>query len=107
MTSDAFPPPPEMRVEPDEIAKLLGRFAEQGTQFFEATVDDLVSVRVDGSLNVKAVEILDRTINPALKQRLETAIAGAVNTALQRAALAAGQAIGDLDRQKRTGKSSG
>ena len=106
MTSVSLPPPPEPLLEADEVAELLKSFASQANTSYEATVDDLVTVRVGSSLIVQAVEILDRTLNPALKQHLETAIVGAMNTALQRAALAAGQAIGDLERKKKAGKTS-
>ena len=85
---------------------MLRRFAEQANSSFAATADDLVTVRVGGGLNVTAVDILERSLNADLKQRLETAIMGAVNIAMQRAALAAGQAIGDLERTKRSGKNS-
>ncbi len=49
-------------------------------------------------MNVIAVELLDPSLDRAVKQRLETAVVGALNTALQRAALAAGQALAELEK---------
>ena len=106
MSSKSLPPKQEPRLDSDEVLNLLRSFADQAKTPYEATVDDLVTVRVEGSLNVTQVQIHDRTLNAGLKERLETAITGAVNTALQRAALAAGQAVGDLARHKGGGKTS-
>jgi hypothetical protein len=47
-------------------------------------------------MNVLAVEILDPALDPAMKERLETAIVGVVNTALRRVALAAGRELRDF-----------
>ena len=99
-------PPPEPPMEAAEISQLLQRFVDVGSRSFEATVDDLVRVRVGASMNVLAVDFLDPALSPAMKQRLETAVVGAVNTALQRAALAAGQALSDFEQQKRAAKPS-
>jgi len=100
-------PPQEPPFDPDEVGGVMQRFVELDSRGFEAKVDDLVRVRVSGSMSVLAVELLDRDLEPKMKQRLETAIASAVNTAQRRAALAAGQALGEFARQKKGGKTSG
>ncbi len=94
------PQPPSMDV--NEVSELLRRFVSEGNRSFEAAVDGLVRVRVGASMTVLAVEFLDPALDPAMKQRLETAVTGAVNTALQRAALGAGQALSEFDQQKKT-----
>jgi len=86
-------PPREPSLNTDEVSQLLGRFAEATDRAVEAMVDDLVRVRVGPAMNVLSVEILDPALDRATRERLETAIAGAVNIALQRVALAAGQAL--------------
>jgi DNA-binding protein YbaB len=98
------PPPPSL--DADDVTDLLQRFVELGNRSSEAIVDDLVRVRVGAAMNVLAVEILDPVLDPAMKRRLETAVVGAVNTALQRSALAAGQALGEFERRKKAGKTS-
>jgi DNA-binding protein YbaB len=65
---------------------------------FEASADDLARVRVGSAMNVVSVELLDRDLDSAAKQRLETVIIGAINTAMQRAVLGAGQALVDWRR---------
>jgi hypothetical protein len=83
-------------IDAAQVSALLRRFVDAGSRSFEATVDDLARVRVGSDMKVLAVEFLDPAIDPALRQRPEAAAAGAINTALQRAALAAGQALSDL-----------
>ncbi|MFF1657756.1 hypothetical protein [Streptomyces sp. NPDC058255] len=92
--------PPNQPTSPDsaEVSDLLQRFIELGSHPVEATVDDLVRVRIGAAMNVLTVELLDPTLAPEKRQRLETAIAGAVNTALQRTVLAAGQAVSSFGR---------
>lgn len=107
MTIEPPPPPREPPVEAAEVSEVLQRFLDLGSRSFEATVDDLVRVRVGSSMNVLAVEFLDPALNPAMKQRLETSVVGAVNTALQRAALAAGQALSEFEQQKTRKMGSG
>jgi DNA-binding protein YbaB len=66
-----------------------------------ATVDELVRVKVGKDLTVRSVEILDPRLDHAFRDRLQTAIAGAVNTALQRAVREVAQTIHDISEQKR------
>jgi DNA-binding protein YbaB len=99
-------PPQEPPFDEGKVGDVLQKFVDLGSRGFEAKVDDLVRVRVSGSMSVLAVELLDPALDPGMKQRLETAIASAVNTAQQRAALAASQALSEFAQQKKTGKTS-
>jgi len=56
-------------------------------------------------MNVQSVEILDANLDVASKTRLETAIVGAVNIAMRRAIVAAGQALRDYARQRQSSAS--
>jgi DNA-binding protein YbaB len=85
--SDHPAPPPEI----ENVSAILNAFSK-GTPV-DVTVDDLVRVRVSATLTVLSVEILASTLDPAMKQNIETAFVGAMNTALQRTALLAGQAL--------------
>jgi len=97
------PPPPRLPFDVGDISRALERLVEgQAKGAIEASIDGLVSVRVSRAMNVLAVELLDPALDRAHKQRLETAIVGAVNTALQRAALAAGEALAEFDHLSRT-----
>ena|SRR5947207_6381161 len=106
MATQAPVPPSGPLFNADEVSQLLQRFVDVGNRPVEATVDDLVRVRVGAAFNVLAVEILDPVLNPEMKRRLETAVVGAVNTALQRAALAAGQALRDFTEQTKVSKAA-
>jgi DNA-binding protein YbaB len=99
-------PPREPPLNADEVSQLLRRFVDASDRSAEATVDDLVRARVGAAMNVLAVEILDPALDPAMKERLETAIVGAVNTALRRIALAAGRELRDLVEQQKADKPS-
>jgi type II secretory pathway predicted ATPase ExeA len=85
-----------------EIGQFLQRFVDTGSPIEQAIVDDLVRVRVGPGMNVQSVEILDASLDVALKTRLETAIVGAVNIAMRRAIVAAGQALRDYARQRQS-----
>jgi DNA-binding protein YbaB len=74
------------------------RLKKTPTMLFEASADDLARVSVGSAMNVVSVELLDRDLDSAAKQRLETVIIGAINTAMQRAVLGAGQALVDWRR---------
>jgi DNA-binding protein YbaB len=89
------PPPPRLPFDAGDVSQALERLLEGS---IEASVDNLVRVRVGRAMNVIAVELLDPSLDRAVKQRLETAVVGALNTALQRAALAAGQALAELEK---------
>jgi DNA-binding protein YbaB len=92
--------PPKLETAPvgvGEVSERLQRFVEAAGSF-EASADDLVRVRVGSAMNVVSVELLDPDLDSAAKQRLETAIVGAINTAMQRAVLGAGQALADLEK---------
>jgi hypothetical protein len=93
------PPPPRLSLDVEDVSRALERLVEGSIAgSIEATVDNLVRVRVGRAMNVIAVEFLDPALDSAMKQRLETAVVGAINTALQRAALAAGEALAELGR---------
>jgi DNA-binding protein YbaB len=97
--------PPEGAITQEEIDKVserLRRFVHSASRNYEASADDLVRVRVGRTLNVISVELLDPKFEGHAKQQLETAIASAVNAALQRAALAAGDALADIGTQTKT-----
>jgi len=94
------PPPPRLPFDAGDVSQALERLLEGS---IEASADNLVRVRVGRAMNVIAVELLDPSLDRSVKQRLETAVVGALNTALQRAALAAGQALAELERHGSTG----
>ena len=90
-------PPPVLQM--DTVSETLRRFAEGSRRTFEATADDLVSVRVGTSMNVVAIEFLDARLDEHMKEPLQAATVAAVNAALAKAALAAGQALAELQVQ--------
>ena len=96
---DTFP------VDIGEVSERLQRFVDAAGNF-EASADDLVKVRVGSAMNVVSVELLDPALEAEIKQRLETAIVGAVNTAMQRSVLAAGDALAELERTMKADASS-
>ena len=100
MTQSAPVPVPPTPFSSDQVGEALRQFAELRMESAEATVDNFVRVRVGGALNVLSVEILDTGIEALVRQRLETAITGAVNTAMQRMAVQAGQALRTFGRQR-------
>jgi DNA-binding protein YbaB len=100
MTTDPNRMPP---LQIEEVSETLRRFAEGSRTSFEATSDDLVSVRVGTSMNVLAIEFLDPRLDAHLKEPLEAATVAAVNAALQKAALAAGRALAELQQKVRIG----
>src|SRR5262249_55343239 len=100
MTQSAPVPVPPTPFSSDQVGDALRQFAELRMESAEATVDNFVRVRVGGALNVLSVEILDTGIEALVRQRLETAITGAVNTAMQRMAVQAGQALRAFGRQR-------
>jgi DNA-binding protein YbaB len=79
----------------DDVSTRLQQFVDN-RQIFEAMTDNLVRVRVGPSMNVLAVEILDSTLAGDRRSALEVACASAVNAALQKAAIAAGQALAEI-----------
>jgi DNA-binding protein YbaB len=95
------PPPSEPPLDAAQVGDVLKRFVDLDSRAYEAKVDDLVRVRVSGSMSVLAVELLDPALEAGMKQRLETALVGAINTAQQRAALAASQALNGFAEHKR------
>lgn len=106
MSDQSTDSPPSSAFSADAVAKLLQSFAEESNRSFEASVDDLVRVRVGTTLKVLSVELLDESIDVTVKERLELAIAGAINLALQKSAVAAGKLFvefeGQLKEQKNT-----
>ena len=54
---------------------------------------------VDGALRLLSIEILDPKVDRRICSALETAAVAAVNLALQKAALPAGDAVAALDRK--------
>ncbi len=91
----------------DEVAAILRRLAEAPSRTYEATADGVVRVRVDGAMRVVDIEVLDAKADPHAKAALEAAAAAAVNLALQKAALAAGDVVAALDHSaggERTGR---
>lgn len=97
--SDAKSEPRHLPFGADDVSERLQRFVDTAGAHFEASADDLVRVRVNSAFQVVAIELLDLPIEAGLKQRLETAITGALNTALQRAALAAVDALAELEQR--------
>ena len=90
-------------LDSNAVTTLLRQFVDTRQDAEQATVDDLVRVRVGPALHLENVEILEPGIDDALKRRLETAIVGAVNTALRRATLGAAAAVHDDARQRAVG----
>jgi hypothetical protein len=99
------PPPSKPAFDAEEISALLQRFVDTSGDSVEASVDNLVRVRVGRAMNVTAVEFLDPALDSATRLRLEPAVLAAVNAALHKAALAAGAALVDFQRQK-TGRTN-
>jgi hypothetical protein len=97
MTSDPASPVPPFAVS--DVSLALQRFVDRGSQSFEAEADNLVRVRVGPSLNVLRVEILHLEVPKDWKTALEAAIASAANLALQKAAIAAGEALAELEQK--------
>jgi DNA-binding protein YbaB len=82
-----------------EISAMLQRLAEAPGKTYEGVADNLVRVRVDGAMRVLSIEILDPGVDRRICSALETAAVAAVNLALQKAALAAGDAVAALDQK--------
>ena len=80
------------------VAAILKGFAEESSRSFEASVDEVVRVRVGTSMNLLSVELLDHTLDPRARERLETAITSAVNLAMHRAASAAGTLFAEFEQ---------
>jgi hypothetical protein len=89
----------------EEVGRFLQQFVDTRTHAEQAIVDDLVRVRVGPAMMIQSAEILEPGLDDDLKRRLETAIVGAVNTAMRRASLAAGQALRDYLRQRQASAS--
>lgn len=94
---------PPVSLQMEEVSETLRRFAEGSRISFEATSDDLVSVRVGTSMNVLAVEFLDQRLDSHVREALQAATVAAVNAALQKAALAAGRALAELQQKIQAG----
>lgn len=88
--------PPGLSFDVGTISNTLQGFIDGSTKPFETSVDKLVRVRVGGSLNVVSIEFLHPKMDAALKRELETATVAAINLALQKATLAAGDALTEL-----------
>ena len=93
------PTPSPFAFDNDEVTALLQRLAEAPGKTYEATADALVRAQVDGALRLLSIEILDPKVDRRICSALETAAVAAVNLALQKAALAAGDAVAALDRK--------
>jgi DNA-binding protein YbaB len=82
-----------------DVSETLQKFVEGNGTIIEASVDDLVRVRMSSSMAVVSVELCHPDLSPHVKGALEAALVGAINTALQRAALAAGNALAELEQR--------
>jgi DNA-binding protein YbaB len=94
--------------DPGEISETLERYLKSATESIESSVDGLVRVRVTPTLTVESVEFLDVKLDRDTKHALETATAGAINTALQRVMFQAGRVVTEMGQQasKRGGDQS-
>lgn len=92
---------PRLSIEIGEVSETLRRYVERASTLHEATMDNLVRVQVGNSMNVVAIEFLNPKLDRETKQALEVATLGAVNAALRKAALAAGQAMAELEKTLR------
>ena len=92
---------PPFSLEVDEVSETLRRHVEGSNTFFDATADNIVRVRVNSSMSVVEVEVLAPNIDARTREELQIATRGAVNAALQKAALAAGQAFAELAQKVR------
>lgn len=92
---------PRFIVEGNEVSETLRKFVEASTDSFFTEVDHVVRVEVGRSMNVLAVEFSHPGLDPGVKQTLEAATVAAVNSALQKAALAAGSAMAELEKKIR------
>jgi DNA-binding protein YbaB len=97
MTASNPPPPTPLQI--GDVSDTLQRFLESPSAAFEASADAKVRVRVNASMQLLAVEFLDSSVDGGCKRELELATVAAVNSALQKAALAAGDALNELARR--------
>jgi hypothetical protein len=82
-----------------DVSETLRKFVEGNGTTVEASVDNLVRVRVSSSMNVVSIELCHPDLSTQVKCDLETALVGAINTAWHRAALAAGEALAELEQR--------
>lgn len=87
---------PNNDADAQAISAALQRFLDGRAGPFESTVDNLVRVRVDASMRLLGVELLDDCVDAGRRRAIEVALVAAVNAALQKAALAAAGALGEL-----------
>jgi hypothetical protein len=82
-----------------DVSRTLQRFLEGAPGSIDATVDNVVRVRVDPSMRVLSINFLETKADPGVLRELERATVAAVNLALQKAALAAGEALAELNEK--------
>lgn len=101
MTTPNPPSPTPLQI--GDVTDTLQRFLESPSVLFEATADAKVRAQVNASMQLLSVEFLDsrldKGLDPACRRELELATVAAVNSALQKAALAAGDALNELARR--------
>ena len=85
--------------DPGEISETLERYLKSATESIESSVDGLVRVRITPAMTVESIEFLDVKLDRDTKHALETATAGAINTALQRVMFQAGRVVSGMGRQ--------
>lgn len=92
-------PPPPAPLQIEDVSETLQRFLESPSATFEASADAKVRVRVNASMQLLSVEFIDSRLDEGCRRELELATVTAVNAALQKAALAAGDALNELSRR--------
>ena len=65
----------------DDVTARLKRFSESSEATAEAVAQDLVRVRMGGRMEVREVNILNDSLPPDLRERLERAVVEAVAAA--------------------------
>jgi DNA-binding protein YbaB len=91
---------PSVELETGDIARILQNFTEEARHTVEASADGLVQVRMGPTFTIQSIEILDPGLDRDQKQRLEGATLAAVNAAIRKIALSAGQALVDFQASK-------
>jgi DNA-binding protein YbaB len=91
---------PSVELEAGDIARLLQNFSNDARHTVEASADGLVSVRMGPTFTVLAIDFHDSRLESGLKRELENATLAAVNAAIRKVSLSAGQAFVDLQARK-------
>jgi len=93
-------PSPSIELEAGDIDQLLQSFTNEAKHAVEASADGLVTVRMGPTFTALSIELHDTSLNTDQKQRLEAATLAAVNAAIRKVSLSAGQVLIDFRARK-------